>query len=269
MIILNDYKVEFNKFPNGETNVDKNTILVMPYNNIIFKYEDDSDLIKLMLIKRHLDEQFIKACNLTILYMPYSRQDRTEGKSVFTLKYVCEFINSLHFAIVNIDEPHSDVTPALLDRCVIEYPTTILLNEAILESGFDRGKDYIFYPDAGAQKRYSSKNPGFKEIVGFKKRNFQTGKIESLQVVGAENLCNSNVIIVDDLCSKGGTFMLSAKKLKEIGAAKIYLVVTHCEETILEGDVLNSPLIEKVFTTGSIITDPHMSKLSVIRSYAI
>jgi ribose-phosphate pyrophosphokinase len=273
MITVNSIEIRFGQFPNGETNIITDfELLKAPSSEIVFKYENDSDLIKLMLVKKHLDHvnarryDCIDSARLIISYMPYSRQDRSEGGSVFTLKHVAEFINSLNFRTVTVLEPHSDVTPALLNKCITEYPTTTLLKKAIEEIGFDIEKDYIFYPDAGAQKRYSSKNPGFKEIVGFKKRDFKSGKIESLQVVGAKNVCDSKIIIVDDLCSRGGTFIMSAKKLKEIGAAEIYLVVTHCEETILQGEILITNLIQKVFTTDSIINDPHLSKIKVFRS---
>ena len=52
----------------------------------------------------------------------------------------------------------------------------------------------------------------------------ETGKILSLDVVGSTELIKgSNILIVDDICSKGGTFYFSAKKLKELGAKNIYL----------------------------------------------
>jgi ribose-phosphate pyrophosphokinase len=61
----------------------------------------------------------------------------------------------------------------------------------------------------------------------------------------------------------GGTFYHSAKKLKELGAAKIYLYISHCESSILKGEVLTSGLIEKVYTTDSIFTQKH-EKIEVI-----
>ena len=48
--------------------------------------------------------------------------------------------------------------------------------------------------------------------------------------------------------------MLSAEKLKELGAGNIDLIVTHCEKTILDGDIPKSDLINKVITTDSIIS---------------
>lgn len=267
MISLNKEKIEFGQFPNGETRIVTNMDLLAKENNtIVLKYENDSDLLKLMFVKRHLDALNPVSCSLTIRYMPYSRQDRVEESSVFTLKYVCQFINSLQFTTVVVEEPHSDVTPALLTNCTTKYPTVELLSKVVAEIGFDKEKDYLFYPDAGAQKRYSSKNPGYKELVGFKKRDFKTGRIESLQIVGADSLVGSKVIIVDDLCSRGGTFILSAEKLKEIGATDIYLVVAHCEETIFAGDIPSSPqLITKVFTTDSIINGKQNANIKIFQ----
>jgi len=51
--------------------------------------------------------------------------------------------------------------------------------------------------------------------------------------------------------------------LKELGAKEIYLWVTHCENTILEGELLTSGLIEKVYTTNSIFTKEH-EKIEVL-----
>ncbi len=123
--------------------------------------------------------------------------------------------------------------------------------------------DLIFYPDEGSMKRYSSAAP-MEYVFGVKRRDWETGRIEGLDVIGdMEKIKGKNILIIDDICSRGGTFLHSAKKLKELGANKIYLYVTHCENTILEGELLNDDLIEKVFTTKSIFTKEH-EKIEVI-----
>ena len=95
-------------------------------------------------------------------------------------------------------------------------------------------------------------------VFGIKNRNWETGNIEGLSVSGnTELISNSNILIVDDICSKGGTFYHSANKLKELGAKNIYLFVTHCENTILEGNLLNGDLIKKVYTTDSLFNKEH------------
>jgi ribose-phosphate pyrophosphokinase len=265
MILLNGKEVEFGKFPNGETNF-KTKLSIMEASNegnvIAFKYEDDSDLIKLMFLKKHLDTLVIVPCDLVIYYMPYSRMDRSEGGSVFTLKYVSQFINEMMFNNVYIVEPHSDVTTALIDNSISLMVTKDLLDSTLNDVQFDLAEDYVVYPDAGAQKRYA-KYFGGNVIVAHKERDFETGHIKKLDLLGVPESVGNIVptrkghkaIIVDDLCSKGGTFMLTANALKEQGFDEIYLVVAHCEENIFNGDVLkeNSP-IDKVFTTNSIIT---------------
>jgi ribose-phosphate pyrophosphokinase len=263
VILLNGVELEFKLFPNGETLVDGGQILehAVENNDVAFKYENDSDLIKLMFLKNYLDDNNLKAA-LIIYYMPYSRMDRVEGSSVFTLKYVSNLINSLNFAKVTLIEPHSDVSLALINKSTAKYPSIELLDQVIAEVGFKLEEDYLFFPDAGAQKRYI-KVKGYKQLVGFKVRDFQTGQIKKLDVVGNVENEGFKVIIVDDLCSYGGTFIMSAEKLKEIGASEIYLLVGHCENSIYKGKILETDLIDKVFTTNTILDEANHEKIHV------
>ena len=101
MIKLNGQEVKFKQFPNGETLMGYEDIIHAMNNNddllVDFKYENDSDLIKLMFLKKYIDRYYLGDTYLIIRYMPYSRMDRVEEVSAFTLKYVTEFINDLNF----------------------------------------------------------------------------------------------------------------------------------------------------------------------------
>ena len=56
----------------------------------------------------------------------------------------------------------------------------------------------------------------------------------------------------------------TAKELKEAGAANIYLYVTHCENTIYEGELLKEDsLIKHIFTTNSLLTAPN-EKITIV-----
>ena len=257
MLKINNIEVEKKRFPNGELHIEINEDL---YNSIIdldrvvymLKYEDESDLILLMLCKKKLDSELNKKSILRIAYMPYSRMDRVKNRSdVFTLKYICEFINNLKFTEVYVSEAHSDVTLALLDN--VKH---INVTEGLFRRYFkDYSKDDIVlcFPDSGAQKRYAI--PGYRSIVGFKERDWETGKIKSLKLTG-DDVSGKTVIIMDDLCSFGGTFKLAADELKKLGAAKIILIVAHCEENIFKGDLLTKKShISSVFTTNSILAN--------------
>ena len=195
-------------------------------------------------------------CHLVIPYMPYSRMDRTEGVRLFTLKYICKIINDLKFETVTIYEPHSDVTVALLDRVRVVNKTKELVEKTI--KNFSDEELFLVYPDSGAEKRYSKQINYNKILTASKERDFKTGRIKSLNISGNTEVNKGfTAVIVDDLCSKGGTFILTAEKLREIGAKDIYLVVTHCENTIFDGDILKSDLIKKVYTTDSILSREH------------
>lgn len=276
MILLNGKLINFTQFPNGETKLNEESVqaAIESYNTVSFKYENDGDLIKLMFLKKYLDSCTIEGfmgVDLKVYYMPYSRMDRSENGSAFTLKYVTQFINDLMFNQVILIEPHSDVTPALIDGAesilVNEQLITIVMNEV----QFDLAEDYLVYPDAGAQKRYAKFFDG-NVVVAHKERDFQTGYIKKLDLIGAPYPKEKRkAIIVDDLCSKGGTFILTAQALKDAGFDEIYLLVAHCENTIFEGDILKGNLIKKVFTTNTIISstqngwdDDYKDKLEIL-----
>ena len=114
----------------------------------------------------------------------------------------------------------------------------------------------IFFPDEGANKRYSSifNTISFPSTFGVKKRDWSTGKIQDLTIIDPEVVKGKDVLIIDDICSYGGTFCAAAAKLKEAGCNKIYLAITHCESNIFKGHVFD--VIDEVFTTNSIIKIP-------------
>ena len=255
MIKLNGQIVEQNNFPDGtllmKCNPDKRAV-----STITWQYESDAELFALYSLKKHLDS-VVPGWNdyLYIPYIPNARQDRVKtNEDIFTLKYFAEIINSLKFKKVYAIDPHSAVSEALINNIEVVSP------KCFIEQTLDRIKAndiLMFYPDEGAMKRYS----GMVKLpytFGIKKRDWETGKILGLDVSGnIDAIAGKDILIVDDICSRGGTFYHSAKKLKELGANKIYLYVTHCENTILEGDLLTSGLIEKVYTTNSIFTKEH------------
>ncbi|MGR3218953.1 MAG: ribose-phosphate pyrophosphokinase [Candidatus Anammoxibacter sp.] len=238
MILLNGEIVKFGLYPNGETNLSKRVFDGMGDKwEITLQYQNDSDLIQLMFVKEHLDNKNYKAA-LIINYMPYSRMDRENYDYVFTLKAVCRFINSLNFFSVTVIEPHSDVTPALLDRCNIVNWCDQHLTKVICMSGFDIDKDVIFFPDAGAEKRYFIQ--GFNSVTAIKERDFQTGKITEYNIAGTLHSEARRVLIIDDLCSRGGTFIEAAKEIRhKLPIITIDLMVAHCEENVFTGDLFD------------------------------
>lgn len=280
MIILDGKKIAINKFPDGTLLLKES---IQPYINnncrevrIVWHFENNEEMVAIMFLTRHLQSNGVVFVHLVMPYIPNARQDRVKtNEDVFTLKYFAEFINGLGFNSVTVLDPHSSVSEALINNLVIENPKKYI-ERAIFEIEVSRNivdvpvkekinlnpKPFIaFYPDEGAMKRYSGLIR-MDYAFGIKRRDWSSGKILGLDVAGATNkISGSDIIIIDDICSKGGTFYHSAKRLKELGANNIYLYVTHCESTIFDGDIFNSGLIEKVFTTNSIFNKKDMKTI--------
>ena len=215
-------------------------------------YENDAELFTLICVKRYIDEHFYEvSIHLNMPYIPHARMDRVKNdEDVFTLKYFCEVINSLNFTTVWVRDAHSNVSLALLNN-VKEEPASSYVMKAIMESD----AEVLFFPDEGAMKRYSGSFQ-MPYAFGMKKRDWATGQILGLDIINAEAVKDKNVLIVDDICSKGGTFYHSAKALKAAGAKSVSLYITHCESSITVGDLAASDgLVDHVYTTKSIFPE--------------
>lgn len=230
-------------------------------------YENDAEFLTMVYLVKHLRSHGVNDIYLYMPYIPNARQDRVKtSEDVFTLKYFAELLNSLEFARVEVLDPHSSVSEALINNLCIITPNQYIKEtlERIAPYNYTKSDILMFYPDEGAMKRYSGM-VDHPYVFGIKKRDWKTGIIEGLDVAGAvDQILDRDVLIVDDICSRGGTFLHSAKKLKELGANDIYLFVSHCENTILEGELLKGDLIKKVYTTDSIFTKSH-EKIEVLK----
>lgn len=281
MLMVNGYEVRDFRFPD-------NTIRLFPedcellaqlatedtrmdayYNegaySIVWKYEDPAEQVTLYSLVNHLrDKMANPGITLIMPYIPNARMDRTHNAGeVHMLKYFCRFINDLKFDTVQVMDPHSDVSATLLDRLFYIDPT-YFVKQAVEESR----AQYIFFPDDGAAKRYGPTYNFRPYLNGKKNRDWATGAIKGLEVENPMGLKDDfhgkGIIIIDDICSRGGTFMHAASALKKMGFAKIDLCVTHCEKTIFAGKVLSSDSpINHVYTTDSIFKGEH-DKISVM-----
>lgn len=230
-------------------------------------YENDREFLTLIYLVKHLRAHDVNNIYLYMPYIPNARMDRVKNpEDVFTLKYFAELLNSLNLSRVEVLDPHSSVSEALINNICIITPNQYIKETLERIALYDHKKNSIimFYPDSGSVKRYADMVQ-LPYAFGIKRRDWKTGKIEGLDVAGAvDQIAGKDILIVDDICSKGGTFYHSAKKLKELGAKDIYLYVSHCENTVLDGELLKGDLIKRVYTTDSIFTKEH-EKIEVLK----
>ena len=290
MIRVNGIEVKTKHFPDNTQFFNFDWRQYMNYTDMSFMiswcYENDEECMILWYLVHHIREKTLGSkISLELMYVPNARMDRTKkNDEVFTLKYFSKFINSLNFEKVYVLDPHSNVTPALIDNCVV-HDVSHLISLALTMAECDIiNKDnstennlIIYFPDSGAMKRYSDLSY-FKDktiIFGKKKRDWSTGdiigdieiynsdehKIElSEDAINTNEIFGKNVLMVDDIISYGGTFAKSADKLKKLGVNRIYAYATHCENSVLDKNnskllpMLESGIIEKIYTTNSIFS---------------
>ena len=264
MIKLDGVVIEQNHFPD-HTLLMKTNVVRCCTNYIEWHYENDAELFTLICLRRHVGDDTL--VELIMPYIPHARQDRVKtSEDVFTLKYFCEVINSLNFSRVKALDAHSNVSLALLnnvEQLPVEPHITIASNNVWAETN---NTPVFYFPDEGAMKRYSEHAPG-PYAFGIKKRDWETGQIQGIQIQNEEAVKGKDILIVDDICSKGGTFYYSAKALKEAGAANIYLYVSHLEESVLSGDLwkamVDGELINKIYTANPLFDISHNNNLIV------
>lgn len=212
-------------FPAGEVGIklpnDINKIIqdnVGPNSNfsltIRFLYESSDDIILLMNLMDILSKVDCPK-SLVMPYMPYGRQDRIchVGES-FSLKIFANIINSMNFNNVITFDTHSLVTDALFNNIQV-FTQDYCLTRTVNVSEYD----YIVIPDIGASKKIKLNNT----IQCIKERVNDEVKIKVLDVNKIKS--NTKLLVVDDICDGGATFIELAKVLPS--CAKLDLYVTH------------------------------------------
>jgi ribose-phosphate pyrophosphokinase len=205
-------------------------------------------------------------------YFPGARQDRimVPGEPL-TVKVYADMINAMGFTGVMIMDPHSDVTPALLNKSHV-LTNYNLVRSVISSESLD---DYLLIsPDAGSNKKISgvAKDLGLESesiVRCDKDRDVATGKIKSFEVY-ANDLEGKDCIIIDDICDGGGTFLGLAQELKNKNAGRIFLVVTH---GIFSKGFDAFTNFEKIYTTDSFLDlngmEEEIPQLEIIKTYKL
>ncbi|MBU2996305.1 ribose-phosphate pyrophosphokinase [Cellulophaga baltica] len=216
-------KYEIKKFKDGQV-----TAKVIENGNLDIKIRGNSyeDLFRVATIKEAWDaensENKTAIAKLTIFCLIGQRSDRrfNKGES-FDLKIIANFINSMQFDKVSILHPHSPISLALIDKSEKSS------HFSFVEKAFNAiGNPVLVSPDAGAYKStHEIAEKLNADLIPSNKVRVNGAPIISIQgdVKGKECL------IVDDLADGGRTFKFLAEALKNQGASKVYLYVTHAQ----------------------------------------
>lgn len=262
MIKLNDEIVSITRFPDNSFKFDIDKSKVRSWNKLQWNFESMEELFTLIGLADKLKNT---STYLFIPYLPNARMDKVQSQNEgFMLKYFVETLDNLGFDKIVLLDPHSEIYKQFAKKTEwIGNSMDSLVKELVTKSCLEIERETsqkdvtLVYPDKGARARYTGILGESKNLVGVKERNQSTGEIISFELLG--DIPDGPILIVDDICSYGGTPYHTAKKLREKGyKGNIYLYITHAENSILKGDLLKGDSeITKVFTTNSIFTGTH------------
>lgn len=168
---------------------------------------------------------------LILPYLPGARMDRGEviGARVYA-EYLGQFVNPDQTIVI---DPHSEDALAFFEdalRNVTVFPVERIIRNEVQDAASDsKPMPYtgVIAPDKGAHERASraAKLMGVPVYQAGKVRNFDTGKLSGFEMLD-ELPETGKLLIVDDICDGGGTF-LGLAEVTGLPKDRLDLWVTH------------------------------------------
>ena len=227
-----------------------------------FRINTYEDLWTLTQIKDVYDHNN-KPLSVTIPCLLDAQADRRfADNQPHSLKLLLRHLNSLQFEDIEVFHPHNaEIVEAILNNVTIldnsKFINTVLFDIKTPHSTLTQFKNenslILMSSDAGGFK------PLMKLVdkIGWqgetfsasKARKYEDGKSSLIQQIDRQDFQGKDILIIDDICVKGGTFVGLAKMLKKRNCGNLYLAVSHM--TVLDFNEELTLLYDAVFTTNS------------------
>jgi ribose-phosphate pyrophosphokinase len=243
------------KFPGGEihfklSEVAMRMLEILPNDEHIFvhaRINTAEQLLFLGIVLGTLNKDYGNPVDVYIPYMPYQQADRdfSEGEC-FSLLTIVKILDTYPRYSYTIFDPHSDVSPALLKLLgaahVVDNSQYIksVLNRlnTLKNTGAEEGDEHhwnynqdlvILSPDAGAYKKIFKlcEKLGFTGRIECANKFRPVGGGEPLIRLSSDDFGGKDVLIIDDICVGGRTFVELAKLLRTKNAGRLHLAVSH------------------------------------------
>ncbi len=179
-----------------------------------------------------------KKVTLIMPYLYQGRQDKRTKRESLDCAVALQNLERYGISeIITFDAHNPSVANAIPSRMTFSngYATSDIILKILDTEHLDIDKLFIISPDEGAR----GKAKFLADILGGigygnfdKRRNYDEMKdgsnpITYHEFVGPSDLKGKDVIIIDDMISSGTSLIDSARKIKEKGANRIYLMVTY------------------------------------------
>ncbi len=188
----------------------------------------NNKFIQLLMILFRLKQDNTTLRNLVIPYLAYARQDKMflPGEAV-TIKMMADLLNfySLdNFITVDIH----NISSLSFFKCNTINISAIPYLANYFSQKYKLKDCIVISPDIGGRMR-AEHFASFGNVPVYylnKTRNRLSGEVKIEDRLDFD-VCNKDIIIVDDMISTGSSIVKASKILKENGANKIYVACTH------------------------------------------
>lgn len=250
-------KYEEFRYPGGEVQVrildsEHETIKEADILTIVAAITDGDIMPLAMLTNAIRGISSIPVQRLVLPYLPYSRADRRFVKGdCWGLAAFGELVNDLCFDRVTTMDVHNEEAAGRCIRNLVNIHTSNII-DSVFNDVDDSQRGYLL-PDKGAARYIEGIIKGDPIFFAEKIRDAKTGKLTGFEVPSLAKISNvRSLLIVDDICDGGGTFVGIAKRLREIGwEGKLCLYVTH--GIFSKGFDELSKLFDTIYTTNSFV----------------
>lgn len=207
-------------FPDGEVHLELAEINRKEPVIVKCRITNANELFVLMQLSDIIKRQCIEVAILEIYYLMGMRGDRLfDINRPFALRIVADVVNHLNAHKICIYEPHSNRTVRMIYNA-----EAVELTKAIAHKLLKVDDELqLVAPDKGAVMRYELPFV----VVCSKVREESTGRLLDFKVEALISVKGRDLLMIDDLCDGGGTFVGLAPKIRELKPKSLSLLVTH------------------------------------------
>lgn len=200
--------------------------ITSPVLRVIWSFENEAELFHVCQLATLIDAM-VPGKNIILIadYLPYARQDKqVSNTTTFALRTFVDILGNYFQEIHSIDV-HNQMAAALRYGFVKNISPKSLILDVIEQTK----TDVYFYPDHSAFSRYTSMLPQKPFTWAIKNRDAMTGKVVGMRIGGNSevDVTDKNILMVDDICDGGRTFIEAIKLVKDKQPKSISLYTTH------------------------------------------
>jgi len=244
LLKLRVISVEFKRFPDGEyyirfaDNVKNEDVVIVQTT----APPQNENLVQLLLMADNAKDSGARSITAVVPYFAYARQDRRfRPGEAFSAKTVVSMLETCGVSGIMTVNSHNPALLKTLKLPIRDLSAITLLAEHFKKQGFNNA----FSISLGKKGRETAVKADKILRGGCDYIPTQRDRITGAVTLEEKKLPvkDRDVIIFDDIISSGGTMIKAVKRVKELGARRVYVACVHL---LLIGDAKN-----KIFESGA------------------